>query len=34
MPYRTFSFAGLGLTLLIVSWLYSRYGTAPPTPQA
>ncbi|MCS7065229.1 MAG: DUF2339 domain-containing protein, partial [Fimbriimonadales bacterium] len=29
MPYRTFTFAGLGITLLIVSWLYSRYGTAP-----
>ncbi len=28
MPYRTFTFAGLGITLLIVSWLYSRYGTA------
>lgn len=28
MPYRTFTFAGLGLTLLIVSWLYSRYGAA------
>ncbi len=27
MPYRTFTFAGLGITLLIVSWLYSRYGT-------
>jgi len=26
MPYRTYTFAGLGLTLLIVSWLYSRYG--------
>ncbi len=27
MPYRTFTFAGLGITLVIVSWLYSRYGT-------
>ncbi|MCS7273185.1 MAG: DUF2339 domain-containing protein [Fimbriimonadales bacterium] len=28
MPYRVFSFAGLGLTLIGVAWLYSRYGGA------
>ncbi len=26
MPYRIYTFAGLGITLLVVSWLYSRYG--------
>ncbi|MDW8106517.1 MAG: DUF2339 domain-containing protein [Armatimonadota bacterium] len=30
MPYRVFSFAGLGLTLIGVAWLYSRYGGAAP----
>ncbi|MDW8107642.1 MAG: DUF2339 domain-containing protein, partial [Armatimonadota bacterium] len=37
MPYRVFSFAGLGLTLIGVAWLYSRYGGAdahPPTAQS
>ncbi|GBC91709.1 hypothetical protein HRbin15_00164 [bacterium HR15] len=34
MPYRTFTFAGLGITLLIVSWLYSRYGVEPAERQA
>jgi uncharacterized membrane protein len=28
MPYRALSFAGLGLALIGVAWLYSRYGTA------
>ncbi len=34
MPYRIFSFAGLGVTLLIVSWLYSRYGMEVPKQSA
>lgn len=28
MPYRALSFAGLGLALIGVAWLYSRFGTA------
>jgi uncharacterized membrane protein len=28
MPYRALSFAGLGLALIAVAWLYSRFGTA------
>lgn len=28
MPYRAFSFAGLGLALIGVAWLYGRYGKA------
>lgn len=31
MPYRVFSFAGLGLTLIGVAWLYSRFGRADQT---
>lgn len=27
MPYRALSFAGLGLALIGVAWLYSRFGT-------
>ena len=32
MPYRALSFAGLGLALIGVAWLYSRYGTADARP--
>ncbi|MFN4032350.1 MAG: DUF2339 domain-containing protein [Fimbriimonadales bacterium] len=27
MPYRALSFAGLGVALISVAWLYSRFGT-------
>jgi uncharacterized membrane protein len=30
MPYRALSFAGLGLALIGVAWLYSRFGTVEP----
>lgn len=28
LPYRVFSFGGLGLALIGISWLYTRYGTS------
>jgi uncharacterized membrane protein len=34
LPYRILSFGGLGLALIGISWLYSRFGIGRNTPTA